>query len=37
LVIQFDPFKINNPEESLGNHVMKMLSDKSNTFVVSLG
>lgn len=37
LIIQFDPFKIPSPEESVGNHIMKMLSDKANTFVISLG
>lgn len=35
-VLQFDPFKIENAEESIGNHLVKLLSDKSNTFVVSL-
>jgi DNA replication protein DnaC len=37
IVIQFDPFKLQNAEEAIGNHIMKMLSDKTNTFVVSLG
>ena len=37
IVIQFDPFKLQSAEEAIGNHIMKMLSDKTNTFVVSLG
>lgn len=36
IVLQFDPFKIKDAEESVGNHIMKLLSDKANTFVVSL-
>ena len=36
IVVQFDPFKMPNPEESLGNQIVKLLSDKANTFVVSL-
>ena len=35
-IIQFDPFKINNVEEIIGNHMVKILSDKANTFVLSL-
>lgn len=36
IVIQFDVFKIGSSEDILGNHVVKMLSDKDSTFVISL-
>jgi len=35
-IIQFDPYKINNVEEIIGNHMVKMLSDKAGSFVLSI-
>ena len=36
IVVQFDVYKINSSEDILGNHIVKMLSDKDSTFVISL-
>lgn len=36
VVVQFDPYKIANVEDIMGNHITNMLADKENTFVVSL-
>jgi|LauGreDrversion4_2_1035121.scaffolds.fasta_scaffold01463_9 DNA replication protein DnaC len=35
-IVQFDPYKMTNVEEIVGNHLVKMLTDKTNSYVLSL-